>query len=259
MDNLVFYSIWAKYKILWTLPVKFYWLDEKGVYNLKYGTMKPRKVCSCMCFNRKYKLLSLSKGSIIWAYLHGSRHAKSNRVSENVGCLQRKLCIYVCACERKGKTKMKKRKRRRRKGGGAVSQNLLLCSREGQKVHPMSPLIHTFVCCYCCLVAQFCSALVIPWTVSLPISSVHGIFWARLRGWVAISFFRASFNPGIEPTFLQLLHYKWILYHWATREAPVYILYQNNHPYTGKKNFPILAKTTNCMENTYSWVSFLVS
>ena len=168
--------------------------------------------------------------------------------------------VYMCVLVReRGRQRWRRGRGEGEREGGAVSQNLLLCSREGQKVHPMSPLIHTFVCCYCCLVAQFCSALVIPWTVSLPISSVHGIFWARLRGWVAISFFRASFNPGIEPTFLHLLHYKWILYHWATREAPVYILYQNNHPYTGKKNFPILAKTTNCMENTYSWVSFLVS
>ena len=38
-----------------TLPVHLYWLDETGVYKLKYGIMKARKVCSCMCFNRKYK------------------------------------------------------------------------------------------------------------------------------------------------------------------------------------------------------------
>ena len=40
---------------------------------------------------------------------------------------------------------------------------------------------------------------------SLPGSSVHGIFQARILEWVAISFSRGSSNPGIEsrPTALQ--------------------------------------------------------
>ena len=41
-----------------------------------------------------------------------------------------------------------------------------------------------------------------PWTVSLPRSSIHGIFQARVLEWVAISFFRKIFltqgsNPGL--------------------------------------------------------------
>ena len=38
-----------------------------------------------------------------------------------------------------------------------------------------------------------------PWDCSLPGSSVHGIFQARVLEWVAISFSRGSSNPGIEP------------------------------------------------------------
>lgn len=60
MDNLVL-VFEQNTKSSATLPVHLYWLDETGVYKLKYGIMKARKVCSCMCFNRKYKLLSLLK------------------------------------------------------------------------------------------------------------------------------------------------------------------------------------------------------
>ena len=37
---------------------------------------------------------------------------------------------------------------------------------------------------------------VTPWT---PGSSIHGIFWARVLEWVAISFSRKLPDPGIEP------------------------------------------------------------
>ena len=41
---------------------------------------------------------------------------------------------------------------------------------------------------------------VTPWTIySLPGSSVHGIFQARILEWVAISFSRDFPDPGIEP------------------------------------------------------------
>ena len=52
------------------------------------------------------------------------------------------------------------------------------------------------------LVAQSCPILCNPMDCSLPGSSVHGIFQARILGWVAISFSRGIFltrrsNPGL--------------------------------------------------------------
>ena len=49
--------------------------------------------------------------------------------------------------------------------------------------------------------------------------SVHGISQARILEWVAISFSRASSRPrdGICISYIG----RWILYHWATREAQV--------------------------------------
>ena len=52
---------------------------------------------------------------------------------------------------------------------------------------------------------------------SRPGSSVHGIFQARILDWVAISFSRGSSWPK-DQTYLSCIG-RWILYHWATREA----------------------------------------
>ena len=49
------------------------------------------------------------------------------------------------------------------------------------------------------LVAQPCPTLCDPIDYSLPGSSVHGIFQAKILEWVAISFSRDLLNPGIEP------------------------------------------------------------
>jgi len=43
------------------------------------------------------------------------------------------------------------------------------------------------------------AGIVFPFDCSPPSSSAHGIFQARILEWVAISFSRASPNPGIEP------------------------------------------------------------
>ena len=45
------------------------------------------------------------------------------------------------------------------------------------------------------LVAQLCLTLCYPIDCSLPGSSVHGIFQARVLEWVAISFFRGYSQP----------------------------------------------------------------
>ena len=48
-------------------------------------------------------------------------------------------------------------------------------------------------------VAQSCPTLCDPMDCSLPGSSIHGIFQARILEWVAIPFSRKSSNPGIKP------------------------------------------------------------
>ena len=45
------------------------------------------------------------------------------------------------------------------------------------------------------LVAQSCPTLCDPTDCSLPASSIHGIFQARILEWVAIRFFRGSSQP----------------------------------------------------------------
>ena len=50
-------------------------------------------------------------------------------------------------------------------------------------------------CMHACSVVQSCSILWDPLDCSQPSSSVHRIFQARILEWVAISFFRWSFQP----------------------------------------------------------------
>ena len=54
------------------------------------------------------------------------------------------------------------------------------------------------------LVAQSCLTLCDAMDCSLPGSSVHEIFQARILEWVAISFSRGSYQPRIEPRSLAL-------------------------------------------------------
>ena len=50
-----------------------------------------------------------------------------------------------------------------------------------------------------CLVTQSCPTLYNPMDCIPPGSSVHGMLQARILEWVAISFSRGSFDPGIKP------------------------------------------------------------
>ena len=55
-----------------------------------------------------------------------------------------------------------------------------------------------------------------------PSFSVHGIIQARIQESVAMPSSRGIFlTQGLNPHLLRLLHGWWILYHWATREAPI--------------------------------------
>ena len=71
------------------------------------------------------------------------------------------------------------------------------------------------VCVYCCcLFTKLSDSFAIP-DCRPPGSSVHGISQARTLEWVVISFFRGS--P--RSTHVSCTG-RWILYYWATREAP---------------------------------------
>ena len=52
-------------------------------------------------------------------------------------------------------------------------------------------------------VAQLCPTLCDPMDYSLPGSSLHGIFQARVLEWIAVSFSGDLLDPGIEPVFLE--------------------------------------------------------
>ena len=70
---------------------------------------------------------------------------------------------------------------------------------------------------YCCCFTKLCLTLCDPMDCSLPGSSVHGIFQARILEWGAIPFSRGSSGPG-DQTAVSCIG-RWILYHWATFEA----------------------------------------
>ena len=58
------------------------------------------------------------------------------------------------------------------------------------------------VCVCACSITQSCLTLCGPMDCSLPGSSVHGVFQARILEQLAISYSRGSSDPGIEPTYL---------------------------------------------------------
>ena len=66
-------------------------------------------------------------------------------------------------------------------------------------------------------VTQSCPTLCDPMDCSLPDSSVHGIFQARILEWVAISFSRGSSQPRDRTRVSHIVDRGFIV--WATREA----------------------------------------
>ena len=72
----------------------------------------------------------------------------------------------------------------------------------------------------CLFIVRLCLILCNPMDCSLPGSSVHGIFQARILEWVAISYSRGSSRPGVWT------HISWVsciagifFMVWATKEA----------------------------------------
>ena len=86
---------------------------------------------------------------------------------------------------------------------------------------------HDWVTCILCgvkwsVVAQSCPTLCNPMDCSLPRSSVHGIFQARILEWVAISFSRGSSWPR-DRTWVYL-HCRQTLYHLSHQGNPYFML-----------------------------------
>ena len=81
-----------------------------------------------------------------------------------------------------------------------------------------------WVCGYCCLVAYSCPTLCDPVGCSLPGSSIHGVFQARILEWVVISSSRGSSWPR-NWTHISWgsCIVRWILYNWATWVAPIWV------------------------------------
>ena len=71
----------------------------------------------------------------------------------------------------------------------------------------------------CCLVARLCLTLLCPMDYSPQGSTIHGILQARILEWIAISFSRGSCQPR-DQTCVSYVE-RWILFCWATREAPI--------------------------------------
>ena len=72
-----------------------------------------------------------------------------------------------------------------------------------------------------------------------PGSSVHGISQARILEWGPYLSLGGLFDPEIELHLLHLLHCRWILYHWAAREAHrlLYIEWINKIPLFSPGNY----------------------
>ena len=86
---------------------------------------------------------------------------------------------------------------------------------------PVNKLQAIYLKACCCLVVNSCLTLCNSMDCSQLGSSVHGIFQARILQWVAISFSRGPSWPR-DWTHVSCIGWR-ILYHWATREAPVNI------------------------------------
>ena len=80
-----------------------------------------------------------------------------------------------------------------------------------------------------CSVAQSCLILPYPTDYSLPGSSVHGIFEAKLLEWVTISYSRESSQPKYQAHISCISCFgRWILHHYATWEAHIWMGIKEN-------------------------------
>ena len=99
-----------------------------------------------------------------------------------------------------------------------VGADLKVAPTQGEQGETVKRHWCRLVCCRCfCSVTKFCPTLCDPVNYSVPGSSVHGIFQARILKWVTIYFSRESSWPR-NPTHVSCIGRR-ILYHLAAREA----------------------------------------
>ena len=99
--------------------------------------------------------------------------------------------------------------------------------------------------CCGCLVPRLCLTLCDPTDCSPPGSSVHEISQARMLEWVAIPFSRGAFWPR-DRTPVSCIT-RWILNHWATREALIELVQASKHTHTPNLCHPFcLSKNLFC-------------
>ena len=102
----------------------------------------------------------------------------------------------------------------------------ILCT-QGLGISTESPLLSTvsrprkYSVCACVLLSYFSRVWLFAtlWTVIQQAPLYIGFFRQKYRSGLH-AFFQGIFpTQGLNPYFLQLLHCRWILSHWATREA----------------------------------------
>ena len=91
--------------------------------------------------------------------------------------------------------------------------------------------------CCCSLVTKSCLTLSQPVDSSPPGPSVHGISQARTLEWVAISFSR-EYSPTRDPGHICIG--RWILHHWATREAHWRLMWHKD--FLEEKSFQVISE-----------------
>ena len=91
--------------------------------------------------------------------------------------------------------------------------------------------------CCCSLVTKSCLTLLQPVDSSPPGPSVHGISQARTLEWVAISLSR-EYSPTRDPAHICIG--RWILHHWATREAHWRLMWHKD--FLEEKSFQVISE-----------------
>ena len=106
------------------------------------------------------------------------------------------------------------------------------------------------------IVTQWCLTLCDPMDCSLPGSSVHGIFQARILEWVAIPYSRASSRPRGWTHFSCTSCIGWqILYHCATCNRQIIIWARKPNPGFNKTVYPTICFP---YRSLYSKITFLI-
>ena len=121
-----------------------------------------------------------------------------------------------------------------------------------------------------CAHANSCLTLCNPMDYSPPGSSDHGISQTRILEWVAISSSKESSRPR-DQTHISCVSCigRWILYHWATREAPYKLYFPTFIQVFSLRENPLLCFTdffiinsdvpTSLARFSCSWLKFLKS